>query len=47
MWLVRVIVQKNFRRLKSPELLKDVPAGKIYVNGLEKKEDRKQSEEAA
>lgn len=46
-WKMLMVVQKNFRRLKSPELLKDVLAGKKYVNGLEKKEERKRSEEAA
>lgn len=46
-WKMLMVVQKKFRRLKAPELLKDVLAGKIYVNGLEKKEERKRSEEAA
>ena len=46
-WKMLMVVQNNFRRLKSPALLKDVLAGKIYVNGVEKKEELKRSEEAA
>ena len=47
-WKMLMVVQKNFRRLKAPELLKDVLAGKQYINGQAKREDQqKPSEDAA
>lgn len=33
-WKTLMIVEKTFRRLNAPELLKDVYQGTVYLNGL-------------
>jgi transposase-like protein len=33
-WKMSVVAEKRFRRLKSPELMKDVYQGAKYINGV-------------
>jgi transposase-like protein len=41
-WKTLLVAEQSFRKLNAPELLADVAAGAVYINGIRRKEARKQ-----